>query len=105
MNTRFVRRPRRPTGTAASALCAGLLALFAAAGVAAQSTTLEIGRTLSGTLAAGDTARYTIEANENDFVLGEVDQISVDVTARVLDPDGTQVRRLPNGRDHPKLSR
>ena len=91
MNTHFGRCPRHPSR---SALCAGLLALLAAAEIAAQGTELEVGRTLQGTLAAGDTARYTIEADENDFVLGEVDQISVDVTARVLDPEGTQVGRF-----------
>ena len=49
---------------------------------------------LAGTLAAGDTARYTFEAGENDFVLGEVNQISIDVTIRVLDPDGQQRARF-----------
>ena len=94
MNTRFRRRPRHPLGSAGSALCVGLLALLSAGGIAAQSTELEVGRTLPGTLAAGDTTRYTIETDENDFVLGEVNQISVDVTARVLDPEGTQVGRF-----------
>ena len=94
MNTRFACRPRRPFGPSGAALGAGLLAFLATAEVAAQSTALEVGRTLPGTLAAGDTARYTIETDENDFVLGEVDQISVDVTARVLDPGGTQVGRF-----------
>ncbi len=91
MNTRFGRRPRH---SSRSALCAGLLALLATAEIAAQSAELEVGRTLPGTLAAGDTARYTIDADENDFILGEVNQISVDVTARVLDPEGTQVGRF-----------
>ena len=91
MNTRFGRRPRH---SSRPALCAGLFALLATAEMAAQGTELEVGRTLPGTLAAGDTARYAIEADENDFILGEVDQISVDVTARVLDPDGTQVGRF-----------
>ncbi|WP_419860281.1 serine hydrolase [Candidatus Palauibacter sp.] len=91
MNTRFGRHHRH---SSRAALCAGLLAIFATAEMAAQSTELEVGRTLPGTLAAGDTARYTIEADENDFVLGEVNQISVDVTARVLDPEGTQVGRF-----------
>ena len=99
-----VRRPVLPPF--GSALCAGLLALLAAAEIAAQSTELEVGRTLPGTLAAGDTARYTIEASENDFVLGEVNQISVDVTARVLDPEGTQVGRFGGlGRGGPALRR
>ncbi|WP_420617126.1 serine hydrolase [Candidatus Palauibacter sp.] len=91
MNTHFGRGPRH---SSRSALCAGLLALLATAEIAAQGTELDVGQTLQGTLAAGDTARYTIEADENDFILGEVDQISVDVTARVLDPEGTQVGRF-----------
>ena len=71
-------------------LCAALPILIAAAPVSAQ-TELRRGRTLSETIAAGDTARYTITADENDFVLGEVTQISVDVTVRVLGPDGTRL--------------
>ena len=74
-------------------LCAALPILIAAAPVSAQ-TELRRGRTLSETIAAGDTARYTIAADENDFVLGEVNQISVDVTIRVLDPEGTQIGRF-----------
>ncbi len=62
--------------------------------LAAQTPELHRGRTLSGTLAAGDTARYTFEAGEDDFVLGEVNQISVDVTVRVLGPDGEQRARF-----------
>ncbi|MDE2720875.1 serine hydrolase [Candidatus Palauibacter polyketidifaciens] len=91
MHTRF--RRRRPRSSHFT-LCTGLLALLSTAEIAAQNTELEVGRRLPGTLAAGDTARYTIETGENDFVLGEVNQISVDVTARVLDPEGTQVGRF-----------
>ena len=53
-----------------------------------QDPELQVGRTLSGSLATGDTARYTLEVEEDDFVLGEVDQISVAVRVRVLDQDG-----------------
>lgn len=75
-------------------LLAAFTLLFAAGELSAQPTELRRGRTLSGTLAAGDTARYTFEAGENDFVLGEVNQISIDVTIRVLDPDGQQRARF-----------
>ena len=68
--------------------------IITVAEVSAQTTELRRGRTLAGTLAAGDTARYTFEARENDFVLGEVNQISVDVTIRVLDPGGEQRARF-----------
>jgi len=56
--------------------------------VAAQSTELREGRTVRGTLAQGDTARYTIEVGDDYFVFGEVNQISVDVIVRVLGTDG-----------------
>ena len=78
--------PLRPTPL----LLAAFALLIAAGEISAQPTELRRGRTLSGTLAAGDTARYTFQADEDDFVLGEVNQISVDVTIRVLDPDGEQ---------------
>ncbi len=77
-----------------SPLLAAFALLVAAGDLSAQATELRRGRTLAGTLAAGDTARYTFEADAGRFVLGEVDQISVDVTIRVLDPDGAQIARF-----------
>ena len=69
--------------------------------VSAQAAELRRGRTVAATLAAGDTARYTFDADEDRFVLGEVNQISVDVTIRVLDSDGTQLGRFGGlGRGH-----
>ncbi len=91
MNVRFGRRPCR---SSLFAPCGGLLILLAASQIAAQSTELEVGRTLPGTLAAGDTARYTLEADGEDFVLGEVNQVSIDVTLRILGPDGEQIGRV-----------
>lgn len=61
---------------------------------AAQGIELRRGRTVSGSLAEGDTARYTVDVGENYFVFGEVNQISVDVMIRVLDPEGTQIGRF-----------
>ena len=83
------KRPLRP-----SPLFAAFALSLAAGHLAAQTTELQRGRTLPGSLTAGDTARYTIQADEDDFVLGEVNQISIDVTIRVLDPDGAQVGRF-----------
>ena len=68
--------------------------LFTATDLSAQTTELRRGRTVSAMLASGDTARYTIQSDENDFVLGEVNQISVDVIIRVLDPEGSQLGRF-----------
>ncbi len=62
-------------------------ALLFAGDLSAQ-TPLSVGRTLSGSLSEGDTARYTFEAGEDYFVLGEVDQVSADVDVRVLGSDG-----------------
>ena len=88
--------PRHPRRHLLSTLCATLLILLAVTAgyvteISAQTMELRRGRTLSETIAAGDTVRYTIDADENDFVLGEVNQISVDVTIRVLGPDGTRL--------------
>ncbi|MDE2653619.1 MAG: serine hydrolase [Gemmatimonadota bacterium] len=83
-----------------AALLAGFALLVAVTDLAAQ-TELRRGRTVPATLSPGDTARYTVDADENHFVLGEVNQISVDVTIRVLDPDGTQIGRFGGlGRGH-----
>ena len=85
-----------------------LLAVFAliltAGEISAQPTELRRGRTLSGSLAAGDTARYTFEVGADDFILGEVNQISVNLTIRVLDPDGQQRARFGGlGRGHQRF--
>jgi CubicO group peptidase (beta-lactamase class C family) len=59
----------------------------------AQAAALRAGRTVRGTLAAGDTARYTMTVGADHFVSGEVDQISVDAAVRVLDPQGKAALR------------
>jgi len=60
----------------------------------AQATPLRPGRTLSGALAKGDTARYTIQASRDFYMFGEVSQRSVDVAVRVMQPNGTQLGRV-----------
>jgi CubicO group peptidase (beta-lactamase class C family) len=65
------------------------LALVAVVATAtAQAPVLRQGRTVTGTLAPGDTARFTIEADSGSFAWASVDQRSVDVIVRVLDPSG-----------------
>ncbi len=81
--------PLRP-----SPLLTAFAILIAASHTSAQTTELRRSRTLPGSLTAGDTARYTLDADEDQFVLGEVNQISIDVTIRVLGPDGTQIARF-----------
>jgi len=94
---------RRPFSCFFVGLLAGLLvssALMAAAfpgNAAAQSTALQEGRTVHGTLTQGDAARYTIEVGEDFFIYGEVDQISVDVAVRILGADGDPIRQVDGG--------
>ncbi len=76
------------------ALRAAIPILIAGCQAWGQTTELQQDRTVAAALSPGDTARYTIDAEENQFVLGEVNQISVDVTIRVLGPDEAQIGRF-----------
>ena len=68
--------------------------LLVARGLAAQDTTLRPGVPVAGSLAAGDTAVYAVDAGEDFFVMGAVDQRTVDLAVRVLNPQGRQVGRV-----------
>jgi CubicO group peptidase (beta-lactamase class C family) len=65
--------------------------LLLAGSAVAQAPVLARGVAVAGTLAAGDTARYTVNAAAGSFVWGTVEQQSVDVVVRVLGPDGGQL--------------
>ena len=82
---------RHPGPHLALTLCAAIPILIAGCQAWGQTTELQPGSTVAGALSSGQTVRYTIDADGNDFVLGEVDQISVDVNIRILGPDGEQV--------------
>ncbi|HUF48589.1 MAG TPA: serine hydrolase [Vicinamibacterales bacterium] len=79
-----------------------LSVLVAAAGLLARpalaqtsGVALERGRAVAGNFAEGATpVRYTIAAGEDTFLSGEVNQISVNVVVRILDPKGTPVGRF-----------
>ena len=62
--------------------------------LAGQRTPLRPRGTVSGTLAAGDTARYTVTVGDDYYVFGEVNQISVDVLVRLVDAGGKEVARF-----------
>lgn len=81
--------PRR----SAALLSALLLPLLLPAHAAGQTPELRQGRTVQGTLSEGDTARYAIEVGADHFLFGEVEQRSVDVSVRLLGPDGAMVLR------------
>ena len=88
MNPPAVRRPGRHLPFTLWAVIAILIAGCQAWG---QTTELQPGSMVTGALSPGQTVRYTIDADQNEFVLGEVDQISVDVDIRILDPAGEQI--------------
>jgi len=49
------------------------------------------GRTVEGTLAHGDTIRYTVALASREFVYGDVDQRTVDAVVTIFGPDGRRV--------------
>ncbi|MEZ4417296.1 MAG: serine hydrolase domain-containing protein [Gemmatimonadota bacterium] len=91
-----VPRPTRSRlpGIASLAAALGLAGLLLAPVSAQAQTPLRQGQTVAGTLSRGDTARYTVEVGEDFYVLGQVDQVSVDVVVRVLNSEGRQIGRF-----------
>ena len=85
-----------PIAVRSIAVRTGLTAalLFLAVPAAAQDAELRAGSRASGTLAEGDTASFVVDAGADFYVLGSVDQQTVDVVVRVLDPEGRQLRRV-----------
>ncbi len=78
-----------------SIVLAVALASFAfASGLRAQATPLSIGSPVAGSLQAGDTATYSVTAGDDHLVRGAVDQLTVDVIVRILNPAGRVVRTL-----------
>lgn len=66
-----------------------------APGLAAQEvTSVTAGRLYADTLAAEETDTFAIDLQAGRFVLGEVDQQSVDVIITVLAPDGQRVTQV-----------
>ena len=72
----------------------------------AQEARLTPGSRVADSLAAGDTATYTVEAGAEYLVRGAVEQTSVDAAVRIVGPDGNQVARTQGterGRDRIEL--
>ena len=61
---------------------------------AQEPTVLQPGQPVSGTVASGDTLRYTVTTRPGDLVRGAVDQMSTNVAVRIVDPSGDAVRRV-----------
>ena len=61
---------------------------------AAQEIALHPGTSISGSLSTGDTITYVFDAEADSYVLGQVNQISVDVAVRILKPNGQTLRNF-----------
>lgn len=71
-----------------------LAATAVSTSIAAQQTPLRSGESHRGTAAPGDTIRYGVDAPDDYFVRGVADQISADITVRIVRPDGRQLRSI-----------
>lgn len=74
-------------------LAVALLLAPALAGAAAaqEARPLSLGQTLQGTLATGTVHDYTVTLAAGTFLLGQVDQLTVDAVVTLLGPDGEEV--------------
>lgn len=59
--------------------------------LSASAQMLKVGEAIPGSLESDSKHTYTIETEAGYYVLGQVDQITVDVVVRILAPDGDQV--------------
>ncbi|HSG50215.1 MAG TPA: serine hydrolase domain-containing protein [Longimicrobiales bacterium] len=83
-------RPRtRLSATFVAALALALLLIPAR--TRAQAVALEVGQPRAGTLATGDTLRYTIQAGDDYLLFGEVNQVSVDVVVSIQNAEGQRL--------------
>jgi CubicO group peptidase (beta-lactamase class C family) len=72
-----------------------LLTALMSVSALAQQTALEVGQPVSGSFGEDAAAvLYPIEVAEGSFLYGDVNQISVDVVVRVLDPEGNEIGRF-----------
>jgi CubicO group peptidase (beta-lactamase class C family) len=90
MNRRTMTRRTRPCSLAILLLAA----VWAAPVHAQEPTTLLPDRPIRATLAGDSAHRYALALEDSTFVLGEVDQVTVDVVVRLLAPDGRELRAI-----------
>jgi len=73
-----------------------------ASSLSAQAIPLSIGSPVSGSLQAGDTVAYTVAAGDDHLVRGAVDQLTVDVIVRILNPAGRVVSTIDGPAEGPE---
>jgi CubicO group peptidase (beta-lactamase class C family) len=83
-------------------IAVALASLAFVSGLAAQAIPLSTGSPVSGSLQAGDTVAYTVTAGDDYLVRGAVDQISVDVIVRILNPAGRAVSTIDGPAEGPE---
>jgi CubicO group peptidase (beta-lactamase class C family) len=81
---------------------AGIVAFALTSTLGAQEIPLSAGRSLSGSLAPGDTVVYNVTAGDDYLVRGAVDQLSVDVVVRILSPTGRVVSTIDGPAEGPE---
>ncbi len=64
------------------------------AAAAQEPAPLTVGQTVTDSLAAAETDTFTLQLDAHRFVLGEVDQQTVDVVITVVGPDGQRITRV-----------
>ncbi|MEJ2628735.1 MAG: serine hydrolase, partial [bacterium] len=70
---------------------------------AVQETPIKVSKMLSDSLAPGETHAYTLELKPDQFVYGEVNQISVDVVVTIKDPGGKILATIDGPAQGPEL--
>ena len=68
------------------------LTLLALAPSASAQTALRVGEPVERTLASGDAHAYPLDLPAGQFVLGDADQLTVDVVVTLTGPDGETIR-------------
>lgn len=88
MRPRTGREPGRRTRALVVALLASAPAVVPAAAQERVPPELAVGRTVTDSLAPGEPHEYALELAARQFVLGRVDQRTVDVVVRIHGPSG-----------------
>jgi len=81
---------------------AGIATLALTSTVSAQATSLSTRTSIPGTLAPGDTVLYAVTAGDDFLVRGAVNQVTVDVIVRILNPAGRVISTLDGPAEGPE---
>lgn len=79
------------------------ITLIIATNATAQRTALRVGGYIQEALSTGDTHLYVFDADSDYYVLGQVEQLSVNVVVRILKPDGGVLRTFDSLERGPEL--